>query len=150
MFKFSLQTALDVRARQEKIRMKELAEKLSVQRSIQSKMDGIESNISNQEGLSDTSKKAGRIDIMQLRMLQNFKDKSKIDLGHLGQEFTQSEYEVEEKRLALVDASRLRKTLEILREKEVIKHNKKMADIEREMLDEVAGNMFVRKSRDGA
>lgn len=129
--------------------MKELAEKLSVQRTIQSKIDGIQTNISSQEGLQDSSKKAGRIDIMQLRMLQNFKDKSKIDLGHLGQEFTQAQNDVEDKRLKLVDASRLRKTLEILREKEVTKHNKKMADIEREMLDEVAGNMFVRKTRDG-
>ena len=150
MFKFSLQTALDVRARQEKIRMKELSEKIAVQQSIQTEINGINSNLTTQDGQQDESKRAGRIDIMQMRMLQNFKQKSKLDLGKLGSKMEVAGQEVEEKRQNLVDASRLRKTLEILREKEQKKYNKWIAGLEQEMLDEVGGNIYFKQMQDGA
>ena len=150
MFKFSLQTALDVRARQEKIRMKELAEKIAVQQSIQTEIDGIHNNLTTQDGQQDESKKAGRIDIMQMRMMQNFKNKSKLDLGKLGDKIEFAGQEVEEKRQNLVDASRLRKTLEILREKEKTKYIKWIGGLEQEMLDEVGGNIYFKNMQGGA
>ena len=145
MFNFSLQTALEVRHRLERLKMKDLAEKLAVQQGLEQEILEIREHIADQDGHLGEHKRAGMINILEMRMLYQFKDKMNIDLGGLNGRLKQALVEVEEKRVLLVESSRQRKTLEILREKELIRYNKKIAREEMIQMDEAASNQFMQK-----
>ncbi len=149
MFRFSLQKALEVRARVERMKMKGLAEKLAIQQELETAIKEIRTKTAGQDGLLNAHKKQGRIDLIEWRMLQQFKDKMQVDLSGLNNKLSHAAQAVEEKRLELVEASRQRKTLEILREKEERRYQKKMTHFELLQADEAAGNYFLLNKAKG-
>ncbi|MDH5560120.1 MAG: flagellar export protein FliJ [Deltaproteobacteria bacterium] len=144
MFRFSLETALSVRKKQEKIKMKELAEKLSIEHNILNRISQIKDHVWKAEDKSNESKMSKSFTIDQLRHLSYYKDKMKVELGFCGQELIKAKKEVEEKQQALIQASKARKTIEILRDKEFKRYLAKISHDERVAMDEIAGNLFVR------
>ena len=147
MFKFSLQTALEVRSRQEKMRMKDLAEKLAVERSILKKIAEINANTSKAENELDTAKASRYMDINQMIFLSGFKNRMKVVLAENYEQLKNARTEVKEKQFALVEASKARKTIEILKEKEEKRYLEKITRIEKKNMDEIAGNLFIQKRR---
>ena len=147
MFKFSLQTALDVRSRQEKMKMKDLAEKLAVERTIVNKIDQIKSNTKKAENELDTAKESRYMTINQMIFLTGFKNRMKVVLAESYEQLQAAQKEVEEKQLALIEASKARKTIEILKEKEEKRYLEKIARIQKKNMDEIAGNLFIQKRR---
>ncbi len=145
MFRFSLQTALDVRLRQEKIKMKELAEKIAVEQSIKDEITKVQDQTGNAEHNVNSKKKEGRFTIAQLSNLTNFKEKKKLELADYSQQLELAKRKVKEKQDMLIQASKLRKTLEILRDKEKQRFLEKNAQFERKNMDEIAGNQFILK-----
>ena len=143
MFRFSLQKALEVRDRVENMKMKDLAEKLAIQQEIEMSMEEIGEKKSGQDQLLNAHKKLGRIDLTEWRMLQQFKDKMQVDLNGLKIRLDQAAIEVEAKRMELVEASRQRKTLEILKDKEEARYLKKMNHLELVQADEMASNYYL-------
>ena len=147
MFKFSLQTALDVRSRQEKMRMKDLAEKLAVEQTIVTNIERIKANTKNAENELDTAKESRFMNIKQMIFLTDFKNRMKVVLIQTHQQLQAARKEVEEKQLALIEASKARKTIEILKEKEEKRYLEKISRIEKKNMDEIAGNLFIQKRR---
>ena len=150
MFKFSLQTALDVRSRQEKMKMKDLAEKLAVERTIVNKIDQIKSNTKKAENELDTAKESRYMTINQMIFLTGFKNRMKVVLAESYEQLQAAQKEVEEKQLALIEASKARKTIEILKEKEEKRYLEKITRMEKKNMDEIAGNLFIQKQRSSA
>ena len=147
MFKFSLQIALNVRARQEKMKMKELAEKLAVEQNITNLINEIRENTQNAEAGMNRAKQNQMFTIRQLKSLSGFKGRMKYTLSLRKKELEEAKKEVAEKQQALIEASKLKKTLEILKEKEEKRYLEKISTIERKHMDEIAGNQFVQKLR---
>ncbi len=147
MFRFSLQTALDVRSRQEKIKMKELAEKLAAERSIQNRIVQIKENTRKAELDLNTNKQERHFTIDQMKFFSRFKGRMTVVLADCFGQLETAKKEVSEQQQNLIEASRAKKTLEILKEKEQKKYLAKISTLERKNLDEIAGNMFVHKQR---
>ncbi len=142
MFRFSLQTALEVRKKQEKIRLKELAEKIAIEQEIKQTIAEIEEQTAYAERDVNSKKNDRLFTIGQLRHLTSFKKRKKLELADHSQRLELAKKRVEEKRNNLVQASRARKTLEILRDREERRYSEKNARIERKQEDEIAGNQF--------
>jgi len=142
MFHFSLQTALDVRERQEKIKMKELAETLSVEQEIQGRINYIHESLKKSETSLDRQKEEGKLDLDQMKYLFAFKSRMDIALTQLDNSMTEANAETSKRRDSLVEASRAKKTLEIIKDKEKKRTLVKIARIERMEMDEIAGNLF--------
>ena len=147
MFRFSLQTALNVRARQEKMRMKDLAEKLAVEQDILNQINTIHDNTVSAESGMNQAKQARSFTIRELKSLSGFKGRMKHTLALRHQELEEAKKEVHEKQQALIEASKLKRTLEILRDKEEKRYLEKISAIQRKNMDEIAGNQFVQKQR---
>ncbi len=147
MFRFSLQTALNVRSRQEKLKMKALAEKLAVERDIQSQIEQILQNTQDSELNLNQAKESKIFSVDQMRFLSRFKSKMKVDLTRCHEQLAIAKKDVWEKQQDLIEASKTKKTLEILKEKEEKRYLENISNIERRSMDEIAGNQFVQKTR---
>ncbi len=147
MFKFSLQTALDVRSRQEKIKMKNLAEALAVEQNILNNIKKINQNTLDADLKLNQMKKSNITSINQMKFLSQFKDRMKVVLANEEKSLSNARVVVAEKQKDLIEASKARKTLEILKEKEIKRFQEKIAKIEQKSMDEIAGNHFLRKSK---
>ncbi len=147
MFQFSLQTALDVRSRQEKIKMKDLAEKLAIEQYIIDQIDQINDNTRQADLNLNVTKQSGVFTIEQMKYLSNFKQRMKVVLADCFESLEKAKAGVVKSQQALIEASRSKKTLEILKEKEQKRFMEKITKTERRNMDEIAGNLFVQKKR---
>lgn len=145
MFKFSLQVALDVRVRQEKVKMKEMAEALATEKGIVDEINRIHSDTDQADANLDEMKRSAAFDLEQMRFLSRFKARMKVVLAGNLQKLSEAQKIVAEKQQELIEASKARKTLEILKEKEVKRFREKISRIERKSMDEIAGNMFIQQ-----
>lgn len=147
MFKFSMQTALDVRGKQEKVQMKEMAQRLAVQQGIERAMAQIETEMTEAKGQLSQAKAMGQINLGDFKYLDQFQVKKRQELGRLEAQRKEAAQATEKARLALVEAAKKRKTLEILRDKEQDRYEKRLARLERQFLDETATNLFTMQQR---
>lgn len=147
MFKFSLQTALDIRQRVEKVKQKELAEKLAVEQQVKDTIATIHQNVHTADDGLNQSKLGKNFTIDQMKMLSAFKSRMSLKLEEQQKELDTARKEVAEKQKNLIEASRDRKTLEILKEKEFKRKMEKLTALERKNMDEVALNIFMRKEQ---
>lgn len=145
MFRFSLQVALDVRSRQEKIKMKDLAEALAVQQGIENEIDTIHENTRRAEKDLDSMKHSNQFDLEQMKFLSQFKSRMKVVLADCHQRLVKAAEMVAARQHDLIQASKARKTLEILKEKELKRFKEKISRIERKSMDEIAANRFIRR-----
>jgi flagellar FliJ protein len=149
MFKFSLQAALDVRERQEKVKMKELAEALSIRQDIVNEIDTIHENSQVADQNLDNMKHSQSFNLEQMRFLSRFKARMKVVLADCHQRLEEAEVVVAKKQQLLIEASKARKTIEILKEKELKRFKEKITRLERKSMDEIAGNLFIRNKNLG-
>lgn len=147
MFRFSLQTALDVRSRQEKIKMKELAEKLTIEREIQQRIEDVNVSLLQADDNLNAMKQSGGVMIEQMKFLSHFKARMKVVQAKNHVQLTSIKAEVSKKQQALIEASRAKKTLEILRDKEEKRFLEKITSIERKSMDEIAGNLCTESTQ---
>ena len=147
MFKFSMQTALDVRGKQEKIKMKEMAVALAVQQALQSELDEIDQAVNTSIEQVNQDKHQATFSVDQFRFMDQFKQKKRLERGRVVAKHKEAAHETEQRRLGLVEAAKNRKTLEILRDREMDRFQAKQVKFEREFADEVASNQFVQQHR---
>lgn len=147
MFKFSLQTALDIRQRLEKVKQKELAEKLAIEQQVKDAIQTIHQNVQSADQGLNESKMGKSFTIHQMKMLSNFKNRMDVKLEQHSKELDTAQKEVSEKQQKLIEAARDRKTLEILKEKEFKKKLEKQNALDRKNMDEVALNIFMRNKK---
>ncbi|MDT8447043.1 MAG: flagellar FliJ family protein [bacterium] len=147
MFKFSMQTALDVRGKQEKIQMKEMAQRLAVLQAIEAQMTAIQDQMDASASQLGQAKQAGQINLGDFKFLDQFRFKKRQELGRLEARRKEAAAATEKARLALVEAAKKRKTLEILSDREKDRYEKRLARLERQFLDETATNLFTMQQR---
>lgn len=142
MYHFSLQTALDVRERQEKVKMKELAETLREEQKFRDRIGNIQQNLIESERRLDQQKSEGKFNIDLLKYHFSFKTRMDLVLTDLDKSLVEAQVETSKKRNLLVEASRTKKTMEILKEKEKKRVLAKIVRMEQIEMDEIAGNFF--------
>jgi flagellar FliJ protein len=145
MFKFSLQTALTVRGREEKMRMKDLAVKLVVEQDIQKNIAHVEHTVSTSDQNLNEAKKAGAVTVEQMRQLVQFKDWKKRELTLLQQQLEDAQKDVVIQRECLQKARKAKKTMEILKDRELKQYREEIARQERHFMDEAAGTLHQKK-----
>ena len=124
--------------------MKELAEKVAVEQIIKAQIEAATNKASRSDFNLNQKKQAGTFTVSELKMLTAFKKRTKLELANYYQKLEMAHQAVEEKQQILIQASRARKTLEILKEKELKRFMEKIAQLERKHMDEIAGNQFQR------
>ncbi len=134
-----------MRVRQEKVKMKEMAEALATEKGIVDEINRIHSDTDQADANLDEMKRSAAFDLEQMRFLSRFKARMKVVLAGNLQKLSEAQKIVAEKQQELIEASKARKTLEILKEKEVKRFREKISRIERKSMDEIAGNMFIQQ-----
>lgn len=146
MFKFSLQTVLEVRERQEKIKYKEFSQELIRRQALQSRTDALKQDLVRTGKRSDELRQT-TLSTMPLQLHEHFRKRINNEIGVLNEQVRQQEQSLEAKRLELVKARQEHRTMEILREKEMSRYDAAENRRERALMDEVASNYFGRASR---
>lgn len=140
MPKFRLQTALKVRERIEKLKMKELAQQLQISQNIKSQIDGIHEARASSNSSIDQSKITG-FTTLHLQLHDHYQSRLKYQLGVLERQVYEQEQVVGRKRKELVEATQKKKVLEILKEKEEKKFREEQERRERIEMDEISQNL---------
>jgi flagellar FliJ protein len=139
MPRFSLETALKVRERLEKLYQKALAEQVQLEQQHRDRKKLIQEALDIHNNDLDKAKAEG-VTISQLLMGGNFQQRIKLHL-----ELTQAQLDeqlevVELKRHELTQATQKKRVLEILKEKEIEKFKVETERLERLEADEIAQN----------
>ena len=139
MPRFSLETALKVRERLEKLYQKALAEQVQLEQQHRDRKKLIQEALDIHNNDLDKAKAEG-VTISQLLMGGNFQQRIKQHL-----ELTQAQIDeqlevVELKRHELTQATQKKRVLEILKEKEIEKFKVETERLERLEADEIAQN----------
>ncbi len=139
MPKFSLQTALNVRERIEKLKQKEFAEQLKIAQDLKSQIEayGVEFEQSKQ---NVNQLKNQRFTVAHLQFHDQFRKRLKQQTAVLEQQLQEQNEVVEVKQQNLIKATQDRRALEILKEKELKRFRKKQEKLERIEMDEIARN----------
>ena len=142
MFRFSLQTVLDVRERFERIKYKEYSQELLVKQRLDSgrgaRVQAIRRAGENADQLRTTTHTA-----LPLQLHDQFRRRLLDEIQVLDGQLRDQDELVDVKRKELVEARRSHRALEILREKEYKRYLSEEAKRERTVMDEVATNYHI-------
>lgn len=144
MPQFSLQTALNVRERVERLKQKAFAEQLQVSQKIKNQIETIqkESKLSAEQ-LS--SLKQQGFTITQLQFYGQYQKRLEQQIMILESQLKEQNEIVEVKQQELLKATQNRRVLEILKEKELQRFWKKQDRLERIEMDEIAQNFSINQ-----
>ncbi|MBF0278012.1 MAG: flagellar export protein FliJ [SAR324 cluster bacterium] len=142
MPKFSLQTALDVRERIEKLKQKEFAEQLQIAQEIKSRIDACDSELQQSRHEVNQMKNRG-FTIGHLQFHDQFKKRIAQQTEVLEQQLVEQNELLEVNQKNLLKATQDRRALEILKEKELTRAREKQERTERTEMDEIAQNFLL-------
>jgi flagellar FliJ protein len=140
MPRFSLQTALKVRERLEKMYQKALAEELQAEQRIQRQQDLVQEAMADNLSRTNQAKQQG-FTVMELQMSQHFERRLERILEVTDEHLRRQQQVVALKRQELTRASQKKRVLEILKEKQEREHYEEMERQERVSADEIAQNL---------
>ena len=144
MPKFSLQTALDVRERIERLKQKEFAEQLQLAQEIQKRIADCKTEAQHSNQAVNQLKNQG-FTIALLQFHEQFRHRLDQQIGVLEQQLAEQNEVVEVKQQNLLKATQDRRVLEILKEKEEERYRKKRDRLERLEMDEIARNFVLNQ-----
>lgn len=127
--------------------MKEMALALADQQALEAQLSQIDQDVDDSSNQLDQQKHGSSFSIDQFRFMDQFRQKKRLERGQVVAKHKEAAAETEVKRLSLVESSKNRKTLEILRDRELSRFQAKQVKFEREFADEVASNQFVQQHR---
>ena len=139
MPRFSLETALKVRERLEKLYQKALAEQLQLEKQHRDRKKLMEDALDTHNSDLDKAKSDG-FTMNQLLMGENFQQRIKEHLELTQIQLNEQLEVVELKRHELSQATQKKRVLEILKEKEIEKYKSEKERLERMEADEIAQN----------
>ncbi len=139
MPRFSLETALKVRERLEKLYQKALAEQLQLEKQHRDRKKLMEDALDTHNSDLDKAKSDG-FTMNQLLMGENFQQRIKEHLELTQIQLNEQLEVVELKRHELSQATQKKRVLEILKEKEIEKYKAEKERLERMEADEIAQN----------
>lgn len=139
MFKFSLQTVLEVRERFERIKYKEYSAELLVQQGLEDQMDQRREAL-QQSGRRVDERMSQSPSAIPMQWHADFRRRLLEEIGMMEDQVRDQRELVEAKRRELVEARRSHRALEILRDKEYKRYLEREQRLERGVMDEVAAN----------
>ena len=139
MPRFSLETALKVRERLEKLYQKALAEQLQLEKQHRDRKKLMEDALDTHNSDLDKAKSDG-FTMNQLLMGENFQQRIKEHLELTQIQLNEQSEVVELKRHELSQATQKKRVLEILKEKEIEKYKAEKERLELMEADEIAQN----------
>jgi len=142
MFRFSLQTVLDVRERFEKIKHKEYAAELLVFQGLEMQREALLGNMQRAAHANNQAKQSS-ISAMPFILHEHYRERLKKEVALLDGRIQEQKERVDLKRRELVEARRSHKALDILRSKEKIRFLQAEEKRERIIMDEVAATHHI-------
>lgn len=142
MFRFSLQTVLDVRERFERIKYKEYSAELMTGQHLEAELDAHRRSLQRAADYADRAR-ASAPHTLPLELHQHFRQRLLGEMSVLQERLREQQQVVEVKRRELVEARRSHRALEILRDKEYERYRQAEARRERAIMDEIASNYHV-------
>lgn len=144
MFHFSLQTVLEVRERQERIKYKEYSQALMQQQSLEHRIRDRHGDLSRAARFSDRVRAEGGTTV-PLQFHNQFRQRVQGEIERLREQLREHSQHLEAKRLELVEARRAHRAMEILREREWARYQREQLRQERVLMDEIASNYHVHQ-----
>ncbi len=144
MFTFSLQTVLEVRERLEKIKYKEFSGMLYQQQQMSAEMQSRKNQIAESAAKLDEVRRQG-ITAAPLQLYSNFRERLNSEIELIAEQYREHEQAVEEKRKELVEARRAHRAIEILRDRELERHERTQIRQDRAIMDEIAANYYLHQ-----
>ena len=139
MFRFSLQTVLEVRERFERIKHKEYTAELLVHQGLEDRQDERRGALQRSAERLDQTMVQSRT-ALPMQWHGDFRRRMLEEIDLLGSQLRDQQELVEEKRRELVEARRSHRALEILRDKEFKRYGEREERLERGVMDEIAAN----------
>jgi len=146
-FQFRFQRVLDVKERLEDVRKAALGEVVGACEAERRELERLQAD--RQVQVATERPAAGRIDPGLMNLLADYSRRLERESGEQGELVRLAEALVEEKRTDLMEATRERRTFEILQERAEAAHRKVARRKERMLLDEVGGQLHLRRQRAG-
>ncbi len=144
-FKYRFDRLLDIREHQEKERQFEFSVVLNKYLRTKEIID-TSNDLSNQY-LMDSRSKVESLDLDYIVMRDSSRRALKSRAKSYGNLLKEQKFEVEKKREKLVEASKKKKTLEILKEKDYGKYKKEVENVENYLLDEIGSNIYLKNNK---
>jgi flagellar FliJ protein len=148
-FKFSLEALLRLRLRAEETVKRELAAKNRQIIQAQGELKEIEHR--HKELQKDQKAQRSQVaDILSLRAAVAFRHKLLLDMQLKGQEIARSRRDLEAIRRKLVQATKERRAIEIVKENRFAEWREEYQAQEREFIDDVSQKAYIRKQKAAA
>ena len=144
MFRFSLQTVLEVRERLEKIKFKEFSSLLYERQKLDEDVSSRNTQIERAAAKLDEVRRQG-VTAAPLQLYTDFRQRLDSEIATISEQLREQEQALEEKRKELVEARRAHRAIEILRERELERHERTQRRQERAVMDEIAANYFLHQ-----
>jgi len=143
MKKFSLQTALEVKERIEKVKQKEWAEQLQCAQEMKDRIGGLEQEVLQSQQQENELKNNG-FTVPQLQFHEGFRRRLDHQKSIVEGQLQEQDEIVSRKQQEFLEATQKRRVLEILKEKELLRNRKKQKRLERIEMDEIAQNLSLK------
>lgn len=142
-FKFTLDALLDLRKRKEEQIKLELAKKN--QQIFDARMQLFEMKNQLIEVQSfEKEDRSNKADIMKMHYSVTFRNKLKLDMLKAGQHIDKLESEFEGIRKKLIEASKKRKAIELIKEKRQNEWRKELIRVEQAFIDDISQQAYIR------
>jgi len=137
--KFQFEALLQVHKNKENFLKKELGDILAHKQAQQNRSDNI--NSSMKKNIQEINQRMIQgLDINTYALYNNFFTGSHLQKDRQKTIVSEVDLRAKTKRIELVEASRKRRTMEILKERYLKNHKNKLAKLETEAMDEIASN----------
>lgn len=146
-FQFRFQRVLDVKTRLEDVRKAALGQVVGACESERRELERLRSDHDAQVATERPAE--GPVDPAVLNLLADYGHRLERESGEQGEQVRLAEALVEEKRADLMEATRARRTFEILQERAEAEHRKTARRQDLAQLDEVGGQLHERRQRAG-
>lgn len=137
MFKFRLQSVLEVRNRITRIKQKEYSEVLARYQALEAQIAQHEEDIAKSGRKMDAAKRHSP-DTFAMQQFTAYRQRLKTEIVLIGDQMREENQELEARRQALVEARRAQRSLEILQENALERYTREQNRRERVTMDEVA------------
>jgi flagellar protein FliJ len=144
-FVFRFQRVLDVKERLEDARKAALGEVVGACETERRELERLQAD--HQAQIATQRPAEGRVDPGLMNMLADYGRRLERESGEQGEQVRLAEALVEERRIDLMEATRERRTFEILQERAEAEHRKAARRQELQFLDEVGGQLHLRQQR---
>ena len=137
--RFQFETLLQVHKNKENFLKKELGDILAHKQSQENRSNNI--NSSMEKNIQEINQRMIQgLDINTYALYNNFFNGSHLQKDRQKTIISEVDLRAKTKRIELVEASRKRRTMEILKERYLKNHKNKLAKLETEAMDEIASN----------